>query len=837
MQRLTSRRHIRTRIAIAIGLAAFLYAGLLALLSEQTVAQTERPPTLVLIEEAVQRGELDYETALVYKVYTILAPDRLPLEFWSDTHSRGATLVFSEVLRNWDALSPETQSLLSEFVATPPAPGQIAAMAQTRPSLTDEQTYTTTHFVVHYTVTSTDKVYNPDVDVDPANGVPDYVDWVAEDLETVWDGEIATMGWLEPPPDAGEGGDTRYDVYLQRTSPYYGYVDYGVDSKVGDNPNSAGVAETDAYYSYIALENDFAGFGGDRRENIQVTLAHEFNHAVQVGYDGLEALWLMEATATWMEDEVYDAINDNYQFLDKLFLYPDIALDADSALYHYSRWIFVRYVSEHHGGQATVRNMWERAVTADSLDAVDAALTEVSTSFDAVFPRFAAANYVLSPLPQNAPYTYEEADGYRDEVGGIENEAFLPFTGATVTYDSYNDGNEHHLEKHSAEYWVISGTTSFEMTFAGNAGIDYTVQGALRQGNRGTVKQVPLSSQQGTLVVYNPTVYDQVVIIVANIGDTDETSGYDLTFRTTSETPPTAAFTADPTSGTIATQFAFDASASSDAQTPDNDLEVRWDWEGDYVWDTDWSVTKTFSHTFDQPGTYTVTVEVRDGVDLRDVATRTVTVVNTSPTAQFSVLPTVGTVQTVFQFDASASSDNETSPTALEVRWDWENDSTWDMPYTTTRQFSHTYSVSNTYVIALEVRDSGGLTDTTTHSVTVQAAGHPPTATFTVDPTTGSTDTIFTFDASNCEDDTTPVEQLEVKWDWENDGEWNTEWSTSKVITHTFTTSATHTIAMLARDNDELEDGAVRTVRVVSPEDQPICVYLPLALRNHTSGL
>ncbi len=835
MPRLTSRRRTYTRIAIATGLAALLCAGLIALLSEPTAAQTERPPSLALIEEAVEQGRLDYETALLYKVYTIFAPDRLPPEFQSDTPSRSATLVFAEVLGNWDTLSPQTRALLTEFVAAPHLLlGPMATAYQSRPTLLEEQTFTTTHFVIHYTITGTDKVYNSGVDLDPANGVPDYVDWVAEDLETMWNAQIATMGWLEPPPDTGEGGDTRYDVYLKHIPPFYGYTQFDGDSFVDDNPNSVGVTETDAYYSYMALENDFSAMGGDKRELIRVTTAHEFNHAIQVGYDGTEVLWLMEATATWMEDEVYDDINDNYQFLDELFNYPDIALDTDLQAYHYGRWIFTRYVSEHHGGQSTVRKMWEHAVTMDNIDAVDAGLSDAGASFDEVFPPFAAANYALSSLPQNAPHTYEEADGYRGEVGSIEVEAFLPFTGPTVTYDSYNDGNEHYLEKHSTEYWVVSGTTSFSMTFAGNAGTDYAVQGALREGNRVTVKQVPLTGQRGTLVVYDPAAYDQVAIIVSNLGDTDETSSYDLTFQTTSETPPTAIFTADPVSGTIDTPFEFDASASSDAQTPGNELEVRWDWEGDYVWDTGWSTTKTISYTFGKLGAYVVNLEVRDGVDLRDVTSRTITVNNTPPTATFSVLPTVGTITTVFQFDGSASSDYETPPAALEVRWDWENDSIWDTPYTTTKQASHTYSVSNTYVIAMEVRDGQGATDTTTHSITAVTDGQPPTATFTIAPLQGSIGTIFTFDASGCEDDATPAELLEVKWDWENNGEWDTAWSTNKVITHTFATSGTHTVAMLVRDDGDvrLEGGTTRTVRVFDE----YWIYLPLTLRNRTSG-
>lgn len=527
---------IAVRTVIAVGLAVFLYLALLLCLNDTAYAQGQRPPSLVLIEEAFQRGELDYETALLYKVYTLFAPERLPARFRSDTPGRSATMILVDVYRNRHTLNPHTRALLSEFIAPPRLLAPSAVQAQSRPLLTDEQTLTTTHFVVHYTVTGTDAVYEPDVDVNPANGVPDYVDWVAEDVETVWQMEIGAMGWLEPPPDTGEGGDTRYDLYLKHIPLYYGYTDYA-DGFLGDNPNSPLVTETKAYYSYVVLENDFSSMTGDKRDLVRVTLAHEFNHAIQLGTDATEAVWLMEATATWIEDEVYDGINDNYPFLRDWFENPDTALDLpdlQAYFYGYARWIFMRYVSEHHGGQATVRSMWEHAVALDSMDAVNAALAEAGTDFETVFSRFAAANYVLSSLPQNAPYVYEEADGYRSEVGGVEIEAYLPFTGSLVSYDSFVVGNGH-LENHSAEYWVISATASFSMVFNGNSGIDYAVLGALRQGDRVTVREVSLIGKQGTLVVYNPASYDQVVIIVANTGSISETSGYGLSFRTTTQ--------------------------------------------------------------------------------------------------------------------------------------------------------------------------------------------------------------------------------------------------------------------------------------------------------------
>lgn len=81
--------------------------------------------------------------------------------------------------------------------------------------------------------------------------------------------------------------------------------------------------------------------------------------------------------------------------------------------------------------------------------------------------------------------------------------------------------------------------------------------------------------------------------------------------------------------------------------------------------------------------------------------------VNSPPTASFTVTPAVGTTATVFQFDASGSSDRETPAENLQVRWDWENNGEWDTEFTTTRTASHRYDTPGTKTIRLEVRDDG----------------------------------------------------------------------------------------------------------------------------------
>jgi PKD repeat protein len=92
---------------------------------------------------------------------------------------------------------------------------------------------------------------------------------------------------------------------------------------------------------------------------------------------------------------------------------------------------------------------------------------------------------------------------------------------------------------------------------------------------------------------------------------------------------------------------------------------------------------------------------------------------NVEPVASFSVLPPTGDPATVFTFDAWESYDVEDEKSALEVRWDWESDGTWDTGWSNEKIVTHQYAAEGSYNVALEVRDSNGLTDLDNDTVVV----------------------------------------------------------------------------------------------------------------------
>lgn len=95
---------------------------------------------------------------------------------------------------------------------------------------------------------------------------------------------------------------------------------------------------------------------------------------------------------------------------------------------------------------------------------------------------------------------------------------------------------------------------------------------------------------------------------------------------TDSRTDPVARIAVLPTGGDVETRFEFDASNSSDAEDRREFLEVRWDFDGDLAFDTDWSARLISDHRYSVPGSYLVRAEVRDTMGASSVATLQVVV-------------------------------------------------------------------------------------------------------------------------------------------------------------------------------------------------------------------
>ncbi len=281
---------------------------------------------------------------------------------------------------------------------------------------------------------------------------------------------------------------------------------------------------------------------------------------------------------------------------------------------------------------------------------------------------------------------------------------------------------------------------------------------------------------------------------------------------------PTAAFTITPAAGTTDTLYTFDATPSSDPDEEGEYLQVRWDWDGDGIWDTLWGAGKQKTHRFEDPGSYAIGLQVRDSWGKTGFCVQDLFIGENMyyPGALLAVTPTFGTLDTVFSFDASGSEASIGESDTRRFRWDWEGDGNWDVDWSAEPMRIHQYDTNAVFRAAVEIRNIQGITDTAYADVTVFGGADMPVASFTVTPSAGTVVTEFQFDASGCSDAQDPTSALEVRWDWEGDGDWDTDWTTTKTATYRYLEPGDHTVRLVVRDTHQYLAVTERTVPVTN---------------------
>lgn len=252
-----------------------------------------------------------------------------------------------------------------------------------------------TRICVHYVPTTAD--------------APPSAEWPAQVLavmDSVWTTEVDQLGYRKPVGDGAKGGGKDvFDVYLK---------DIGNDGLYGFCAGEKRVKKRTAS-GYCVLDNDFstAQFPTNTPiDNMTVTAGHEFFHAVQYAYDYAEDPWFMESTATWMEERIATAVNDNRQYLPASQIYsPQVPLDAFSQTnsFQYGNWVFIEYLSNRFGINV-VNKFWKQAGTLKgdgdkySITAIDKVLRRKG-GFDKFYADYVAGN--LTPavnFPEGADY-------------------------------------------------------------------------------------------------------------------------------------------------------------------------------------------------------------------------------------------------------------------------------------------------------------------------------------------------------------------------------------------------------------------------------------------------
>jgi hypothetical protein len=442
---------MRFRSVVGAGIAAALAVGL----ALPTYAVPDdapghaRPDQLPAAASDRARQALDHARELLD------GPDAPAARRGVRTHHRDATLALRDLVRVRGQLRGTAARQADRLLARP---------AASRRSCTDR-------ICVHW------RDANVRQGDDDDNDIPDYIDLVRTTVDEVH-GAYVDAGYRAPRRDGTRGGNSKTDVYIRDVGAQglYGFCTTEKRFRP-DGPFDS--------WAYCVLDNDYrrGQFPAQTpEENLQVTAAHEYFHAVQFAYDAFEDSWFMEATATWAEDEIYDEVDDNLQYLRRGPLRrPRVPLDKFEAggTHQYGVWIFFRYLTERFpngvGMPSLIRQMWQRADGSAggrdmySLQAVRATLAARGESFARQFARFAVAN--------RSPATaYEE--------GADNSYPAAPLTASRI------------LARGQASGWI-----SRELDHLSSATLRFTPTGLLSLTSRLRIKLDMANRQRGSLAV------------------------------------------------------------------------------------------------------------------------------------------------------------------------------------------------------------------------------------------------------------------------------------------------------------------------------------------------
>lgn len=317
-------------------------------------------------------------------------------------------------------------------------------------------------FTIHYDTSGVHKV--PLIDKNN-NGVPDYVDSAAYYAEVVYKIQVKEIGLPDPVNDSARGGSPGYDVYL-------------LDLGSGDEfPDSNGIQDPGGMYgftvndlelyprstyprytSFMVVDNDFSATDSARPvgakpyrvfkttgiDALKITLAHEFNHAIQFisGFDDFGFTGIAEMLCVMFEEVCFPEVNDYLQYTRSLFKNPDqysFAVSNPQNGYRYS--IFFMMLHQKYGYDFVKSYFDKLKMGINAYRSIDLALSKYNSSMNAEWMEF--LSWIYHTSHRTIPGKYFTDAFIMPEISFSSERLFYSpsetFTGETETYKFRTD--------------------------------------------------------------------------------------------------------------------------------------------------------------------------------------------------------------------------------------------------------------------------------------------------------------------------------------------------------------------------------------------------------------
>ena len=289
-----------------LGLLAIAFAGMVGTIQAAPAPMlTYGHPALEAIDNAYQTGQIDRAQALIYRVQFVKGSDQLPAQYRLDGPAiKDGTPI---VLQAYEELEGMGR-------------GDAIADLRSRPAnLT--LTRTTTHYIIHYTLSGTDATTEA------------YVDVIEAACEVAWTCFHTTYNWNVPPSDGTNGGGVgMIDCYVH-------VLAVGV---MGLTEPESSVPPDPPYNDrtgYFHINTNISNVGYR-----QSTVAHEYHHVVQFGYSANSYnSWWMENTAMEAQEWAYDNVNDYRLYLPPFFQAIQMPMWTQDGQYEYGQITWPMY--------------------------------------------------------------------------------------------------------------------------------------------------------------------------------------------------------------------------------------------------------------------------------------------------------------------------------------------------------------------------------------------------------------------------------------------------------------------------------------------------------------
>lgn len=289
------------------------------------------------------------------------------------------------------------------------------------------------------------------------------------------------------------------------------------------------------------------------------------------------------------------------------------------------------------------------------------------------------------------------------------------------------------------------------------------------------------------------------------------------------EPPPVkSVFKVVPESGLTTTRFEFDAAQTFRLADEDHPVLIRYDWQGDGIWDQDYTTNARIVHRYLKTGLYTVRMEARNLLGIRDTCSATLLVEQgySPPYAILSVFPDSANIYTRFIFNAASSYDDEDSSGLLSYRWDFNGDGDWDTGYSSDTVILYQYPEAGRYQPVVEVKDPTNRSSAARKTITVDLLNDSILPQFIYDGGFGTVTDVFSFDASGSGFLGREDKQLTYSWDIRNDGLWEAANLTTPYFQRVIQTEGLVKVKLRVTDDRDLYMDVIDTIQVF-PENTP----------------